>query len=412
MKPWCSGRELPGNRGDGCNHMTSISSDPHQFSKDLFSRLQEFIPGIAALEFYEFQYALNNLQPPQGWQAVQPEPMETLLERISKPELFANVQFKPMKGDQLVLDETIKSLTRQLFVGLVEGLYPPGWVNQIFSFDLRAFVFLVRTTYLTEPIRQRFGGSPIKRFEAKQSLLDNKFEIGYKEYAQANQDIDQAFIQAVQSWISSRGTPLLLTIVGPSASGKSEITARLLESFRHADLSCVSVEMDNFYKDRAFRDGRPTTSEVIHYPIFIKAINALLRGEVAEIPRYDFILATSSHDLENNLRPGQSAQIIHPADIIILEGNFPFHLPEIARLIDLKIVYFAEDWIRLKRKWKRDVDFRKKYDPNYLVNRYFRTQYQRNQEIYQPLMQCCDIIVDTTNAQLWVHPDLQSQLDI
>lgn len=372
--------------------------------------MQEFIPGVGELEFYEFQYALKPRQPTEGWQTIQPEPMETLLERIASPDYFANVQLKPRQGDQLVLDETIQSLTRQLFVGLVDNSYPPDWIDQHFYFDLRSFVFLVRTVYLTAPIRQRFGGSPFKRFEAKQSFFDTRFEVGYKEYAQANLEIDQAFIQAVQSWITARGTPLLLTIVGPTASGKSEITARLLGSFKDAGLSCVAVEMDNFYKDRVFRDGRPMTSEVIHYPNFINSINALLRGESADIPRYDFILATSSHDLDDNLRPGQSTQTIQPADIIILEGNFPFHIPEIARLIDLKIVYFAEDPIRLKRKWKRDVDFRKKYDPNYLVNRYFRTQSQRNQEIYQPMMQCCDIIVDTTNAQLWLHPNLQSQL--
>jgi len=168
--------------------------------------------------------------------------------------------------------------------------------------------------------------------------------------------------------------------------------------------------MDNFYKDRVFRDGRPMDAAVIHYPLFIDSINALLRGEAADIPRYDFIQATSSHDLDDLLRPGQSTQTIQPANIIILEGNFPFHIPEIARLINLKIVYFADDPIRLKRKWKRDMDFRKKYDPQYLANRYFRTQFQRNQEIYQPMMQCSDIIVDTSNAQLWLHPDMQAQL--
>lgn len=372
--------------------------------------MQEVNPGISELEFYEFEYALKNLQPVEGWEKILPEPMESLLERITSPEFFANIQLKPRNGDQVVLDETITALTRQLFVGLVEELYPADWVNQHFYFDVRSFVFLVRTVYLTAPIRQRFGGLPYRNFEAKQSLLDKEFEIGYKEFAQANQEIDSAFIEVVRSWISARDTPLLLTIVGPTASGKSEITMRLLDSLKLAGLSCGAVEMDNFYKDRVYRDGRPMTSEVIHYPLFIESINALLRGEAANIPRYDFIQATSSHDLDGNLRPGQSIQTIQPADIIILEGNFPFHIPEIARLIDLKIVYFAEDPIRLKRKWKRDVDFRKKYDPNYLVNRYFRTQSQRNQEIYQPMMQCCDIIVDTTNAQLWLHPNLQSQL--
>lgn len=372
--------------------------------------MQEINPGISELEFYEFQYALKNLQPVEGWEKILPEPMETLLEKIARPEFFANIQLKPRNGDQVVLDETITALTRQLFVGLVEELYPADWVNQHFYFDVRSFVFLVRTVYLTAPIRQRFGGLPYRNFEAKQALLDNEFEVGYKEFAQANQEIDSAFIEVVRSWISARDTPLLLTIVGPTASGKSEITMRLLDSLRLAGFSCGAVEMDNFYKDRVYRDGRPMTSEVIHYPLFIESINALLQGEAADIPCYDFIQATSSHDLDGNLRPGQSTQTIQPADIIILEGNFPFHIPEIARLIDLKIVYFAEDPIRLKRKWKRDVDFRKKYDPNYLVNRYFRTQSQRNQEIYQPMMQCCDIIVDTTNAQLWLHPNLQSQL--
>lgn len=372
--------------------------------------MQEINPGISELEFYEFQYALKNLQPVEGWEKILPEPMETLLEKIARPEFFANIQLKPRNGDQVVLDETITALTRQLFVGLVEELYPADWVNQHFYFDVRSFVFLVRTIYLTAPIRQRFGGLPYRNFEAKQALLDKEFEIGYKEFAQANQEIDPAFIEVVRSWISARDTPLLLTIVGPTASGKSEITMRLLDSLRLAGFSCGAVEMDNFYKDRVYRDGRPMTSEVIHYPLFIESINALLQGEAADIPCYDFIQATSSHDLDGNLRPGQSTQTIQPADIIILEGNFPFHIPEIARLIDLKIVYFAEDPIRLKRKWKRDVDFRKKYDPNYLVNHYFRTQSQRNQEIYQPMMQCCDIIVDTTNAQLWLHPNLQSQL--
>ena len=372
--------------------------------------MQEINPGISELEFYEFQYALKNLQPVEGWEKILPEPMETLLEKIARPEFFANIQLKPRNGDQVVLDETITALTRQLFVGLVEELYPADWVNQHFYFDVRSFVFLVRTVYLTAPILQRFGGLPYRNFEAKQALLDKEFEIGYKEFAQANQEIDSGFIEVVRSWISARDTPLLLTIVGPTASGKSEITMRLLDSLRLAGFSCGAVEMDNFYKDRVYRDGRPMTSEVIHYPLFIESINALLRGEAADIPRYDFIQATSSHDLDGNLRPGQSTQTIQPADIIILEGNFPFHIPEIARLIDLKIVYFAEDPIRLKRKWKRDVDFRKKYDPNYLVNRYFRTQSQRNQEIYQPMMQCCDIIVDTTNAKLWLHPNLQSQL--
>ena len=390
--------------------MPANSFDLHQFSRTLFSKLQELNPGVGELEPYEFEYALKNLTPAEGWAIAQAEPMESLVERIAKQEFFANIQLKPKQGDQIILDQTITSLSRQLFIGLVEGLYPIKWVGQYFYFDIRSFVFFVRTHYISTSIQARFGGSPYRSFEPRQAHLDHMFEVGYKDFAQANEEIDRAFIQVVESLISTSGKPLLLTIVGPTASGKSEITARLLQYLAEAGFSCTSVEMDNFYKDRVFRDGRPMDAAVIHFPLFIDAINALLRGEAADIPRYDFIQATSSHDLDGLLRPGQSTQSIRPADIIILEGNFPFHIPEIASLIDLKIVYFADDPIRLKRKWKRDVDFRKKYDPNYLSNRYFRTQFQRNEEIYQPMMQCCDIIVDTSNAQLWLHPNLQTRL--
>ena len=390
--------------------MPATSLNPHQFSRDLFSKLQQLNPGVGELEPYEFQYALKNLTPAEGWTTIHPEPMETLQAKIASPEFFSNIQLKPKQGDQIILDHSIASLSRQLFVGLVGELYPLEWVDQHFYFDMRSFVFFVRTNYVNKTIKERFGGSPYRFFEPGQPRLEKMFEVGYKDFARANQEIDLALIQVAKSLISTSNKPLLLTIVGPTASGKSEISSRLLNSLSGAGFSCTSVEMDNFYKDRVFRDGRPMDAAVIHFSLFMDSINALLRGEAAEIPRYDFIQATSSHDLDGHLRPGQYTQTIQPADIIILEGNFPFHIHEISSLIDLKIVYFANDPIRLKRKWKRDVDFRKKYDTNYLANRYFRTQFQRNQEIYQPMMQCCDIIVDTSNAQLFLHPDLQAQM--
>ncbi len=101
---------------------------------------------------------------------------------------------------------------------------------------------------------------------------------------------------------------------------------------------------------------------------------------------------------------------IEPADIILLEGNFPFHLPEIAHLAGIKIVYLTDDPIRLKRKWKRDIDYRKKYDPVYLCNRYFRTQFLRAAEVYLPLMEVSDVVVDTTAAALWVKPEIAARL--
>ena len=94
-----------------------------------------------------------------------------------------------------------------------------------------------------------------------------------------------------------------------------------------------------------------------------------------------------------------------------MEGNFPFHMDELSNLIGIKAVYLTDDPIRLKRKWKRDIDYRKKYDPAYFRNRFFRTQFLRAEECYLPLMKVCDIVVDTTGAALWATPQIAGILD-
>ena len=101
---------------------------------------------------------------------------------------------------------------------------------------------------------------------------------------------------------------------------------------------------------------------------------------------------------------------IAPADIIFIEGNFPFLLDDIAPLIGIKVVYLTDDAVRLKRKWKRDIDYRKKYDHFYLCNRYFKDQFLMAQTCYQPQLRNCDICVDTTGATLWLTPEIEEML--
>jgi uridine kinase len=139
-----------------------------------------------------------------------------------------------------------------------------------------------------------------------------------------------------------------------------------------------------------------------------QAMLALRR--VSHAPRVCVVIrmsheATASR-FSGKLKDGCTPLEIEPADIIFMEGNFPFHIQELSNLIGINAVYLTDDPIRLKRKWKRDIDYRKKYDPSYFRNRYFRTQFLRAQDIYWPLMTVCDIVVDTTGASLWVTPEI------
>jgi len=203
---------------------------------------------------------------------------------------------------------------------------------------------------------------------------------------------------------------MLLAIAGPTAAGKTEIVDRLREAFEQAGKKIAAIEMDNFLTDRDQREERGIGSfgkGALHFDAFRQCIEEILQGKAISTPRYDFITGTSSHDLNGHLKPGCSPVSIAPADIVFIEGNSPFLLPEIAPLVGVKVVYLTDDAVRLKRKWRRDIDFRKKYDPCYFRNRYFREQPLMAVKNYQPQLMACDIFVDTTGAAFWATPEIQ-----
>ncbi len=223
----------------------------------------------------------------------------------------------------------------------------------------------------------------------------------------ANQEIDHCFIDSVMKIIARKGTPILITLAGPTAAGKTEIVARLRKTFEQADMRVSTIEMDNFLTDTEYRETNHIDSmgiEAFHFEIFMESVARLLQGENVTIPRYTY--GVSSHDPQGKLKPGRTTLEVEPSDVIFIEGNFPFQIKEVAPLIGIKVVYLTDDPIRLKRKWKRDIDYRKKYDLNYFRNRFFRTQYLRAVDCYRTQMAVCDMIVYTTAAELWATQEM------
>ena len=238
--------------------------------------------------------------------------------------------------------------------------------------------------------------------------------MGYKEFKDANAEVDNFFINSIKKLITIKKTPILLAIAGPTAAGKTEIVERLSAALDEADQHVTSIELDNFLKDRDYREEKGIHSEgkqALHFDLFMKALEDISQGKKISIPRYDFVYATSSHDINGNLKPDGLPIEIEPAEIIFIEGNFPFLLKEVVHLIDLKVVYLTDDAVRLKRKWKRDVDYRKKYDVNYFRNRFFKDQYIMAQIAYIPQMEVCDMTIDTTGAAIWATPEIINLLE-
>jgi uridine kinase len=383
------------------------------FSETLFNKMKLISPALKDLEQYEFLYCLDNLTPEKGWESVKLDSKSEIQKLVNTLEFYKYIQINHKEKGQILLDKQIIHLAQMLFVGLVTGFYDQDWIKTHFYFDVRGFFFLHRTIYFTEKVLAHFGGKPFIHFEQKQKRFEQCQGVGYKEFKEANAEVDACFIRSMMNLITFKKTPIVLAIAGPTAAGKTEIVERLSTAFEEAGQHVTSIELDNFLTDRDYREEKGIDSEgkqALHFDLFKQALEDITQGKKISIPRYDFIYATSSHDINGNQKPDGVPVEIEPADIIFIEGNFPFLLDEVVHLIGIKVVYLTDDAVRLKRKWKRDVDYRKKYDVNYFRNRYFKDQFIMAQIAYIPQMEICDMTVDTTGAAIWASPEISKIL--
>ncbi len=203
---------------------------PQIFSEILYERMRSINAGIERLQLYEFRYALENLYPQDGWNSIELDEPEEIEMMIRRRDFYEAIQLKPREKDRIVLDENIARLTRMLFTGLVRSEYAEEWIKRFFYFDIRGFYFLPRTVYFTEAVLAHFGGMPFISFEPRQKHFEGFQDIGYQDFQEANAEIDKAFIESIQKLIKVHGTPILITLAGPTAAGKTEITERLINT--------------------------------------------------------------------------------------------------------------------------------------------------------------------------------------
>lgn len=395
------------------NKQDSALKNNDLFSEKLFEKMVALCPALNDLELFEFRYCLETITPEQGWQSVELKSKDEIEQMINSAAFYSGIQLKPKLDNRPTMDPQILSLLRMLFVGLTTGDYPTDWVEKHFTFDPRGFYFIHRSEYYTENIIAHLGGKPFLAFDRLQNHFQNLPAVGYKDFKKANEEVDEAFIRIVHSLVEKIGTPILIAIAGQTAAGKTEIVERLQQAFQNTGKSISGLEIDHFLTDRDYREAHGIDSlgqEALHFEMLTRALEDLRAGRAAMTPQYDFISATSSHALDGKLKPGRDTMRIEPADIIFMEGNFPFLLPEIAALTGIKVMYITDDAVRLKRKWRRDMDFRKKYELYYFLNRYFREQFLMAEQVYKPQMELSDLVVDTSRAEIWATPAIQALL--
>jgi uridine kinase len=148
--------------------------------------------------------------------------------------------------------------------------------------------------------------------------------------------------------MAQTNTPYVIGIAGGSASGKTSFLRNLQENLPSGSVSIVS--QDNYYRPKEEQEedeigeinfDLPTSINQIH---FYKDVMRLINGESITQKEYTF----------NNPSAEPSLIKVDPAPLIIVEGLFVFHYPEIRELLNLRVYIDVREELKLKRRIKRD----------------------------------------------------------
>jgi len=176
-------------------------------------------------------------------------------------------------------------------------------------------------------------------------------------------------------------------ICGGSASGKSTLAQALLQELRDCRVSVV--QQDSFYRDQSHvplgeRDcinfDHPDS---IEFDLLRAALQLLIAGSAAEIPRYDFLTHTRlAH-----------TQTVPLSEVIIVEGTLIFADPGLCESFDVRVYVHADDDVRLIRRLQRDTRERgRTFDS--VIQQYLRTVRPMHREFVEPSKIRAELIVD------------------
>lgn len=185
----------------------------------------------------------------------------------------------------------------------------------------------------------------------------------------------------------SRNKPVVIGIAGGTCSGKSSIAGILIDEFRYTN-SINIIREDDYYKDQSHlpMEERAKTNYdhplAFDFDLMTDHIQRLIAGETIEKPTYDYTVHNRSDVTE----------IVHPSDVIIIEGLFALYREEIRKLEDIKIFVDTPADIRFIRRLKRDVKERARTIES-ITEQYLNTVKPMHDQFLEPTKQYADIII-------------------
>lgn len=141
---------------------------------------------------------------------------------------------------------------------------------------------------------------------------------------------------------------LFIGICGASGSGKSTLAESLA---RRLGDRCYVLQQDAYYLDHpnlTFEERAVLNYDepsIFDHDLLLSDVKALLAGQPITRKAYNY----AEH------RRADTDELIHPCDVLILEGIHSFHDPRLCELMYLKLYMNVEPDICLLRRIQRDI---------------------------------------------------------
>lgn len=153
----------------------------------------------------------------------------------------------------------------------------------------------------------------------------------------------------MNSSTNSNQSPVFISIVGASCSGKTALANNIAKRFNNDQVSVIAE--DAYYKrqDHLTMDERVLTNydhpNAFDHELLMEHISCLQRGESIECPTYDYV---------NHTRANETTKL-EATPVVILEGIMLYHTDELRQLFELKLFVDTPLDICLARRVERDV---------------------------------------------------------
>ena len=181
--------------------------------------------------------------------------------------------------------------------------------------------------------------------------------------------------------------PVIIGIAGGSASGKTTIARKIIETFENTN-SITIIKEDDYYNDQSnmsFEDRKKTNYDhplAFDHELMRFQLLELMNNRIIEKPTYDYTTHNRSTVTE----------IVEPKDVIIVEGLFVLEEKEIRDLLDIKVFVDTPNDVRFIRRLVRDINERRRVLEN-IIEQWLTTVRVMHEEFIEPSKKYADVII-------------------